>query len=101
MQKMKRITVPIETLRAFQTSIGEDLFFAADIQAAVTELSACVQYRTETLAGAIGSIGGSVADMQTGCQQLAATLEQLQERVTRQQASSMEQIRDFEVLGGV
>ena len=91
-QQMTRISLPADTLRAFQTSIGEDLSFAADIQAAVTELSSRVQYRTEILAGAVGSIGGSVADMQAGCQQLAIALEQLQDKVNRQQVPSVEQI---------
>ena len=58
----------------------------------MTGLSSRVQYRTEILAGGVGWIGGSVADMQAGCQQLAVTLEQLQDRVNRQQAPSVEQI---------
>ena len=91
-QQMTRVSLPADTLRAFQTSIGEDLSFAADIQAAVTELSSRVQYRAEILASAVGSIGGSVADMQAGCQQLAVALEQLQDRVNRQQTPSVEQI---------
>ena len=60
LQQMTRISIPAETLRAFGTSIGEDLSFAADIQAAVTELSSRIQYRTEeVLAGAVGSYWGS------------------------------------------
>ena len=87
LQQMTHISIPAETLRAFGTSIGEDLSFAADIQAAVTELSSRIQYRTEVLAGAVGAIGGSVGELQAGCQVLTATLDQLRDTVVRQQAA--------------
>ena len=86
-QQLTRVSLPAETLQAFGTSIGEDLSFAADIQAAVTELSSRIQYRTEVLAEAVGNIGGSMGELQGGCQTLNTTLEQLRDIVVRQQAT--------------
>ena len=75
MRSMTQVELPADVLRSFTSSrVSDDLFFAADIQAALIELASRMQYRTEVLGSALGGVGQSVRGLQDGYSHLVVGL---------------------------
>ena len=84
-RQMTQIQMPADALRSFATSISDDISFAADIQAAMIELSSRVQYRTEVLATALENVGQTVNGVQEGYGNMVRGMEKLHADLQRQQ----------------